>query len=290
MHCDGDFLMRLYPPPAPVPATPPRPAARWLARAWLLLALVVASTAAGAQGFSALVSPPRFEASAKPGSVYRNVLEVTNVSDASNRYHFKTADWTLESNGDAAFSEALSPGSCRPWVGLETAEIALGARAKRRYRFEVAVPADAPVGECRFAILIEGDAEQVDGNVPVPIAGRIAVIVYLAVGEASARLEIASQQVTSVDGRPLPVLTVRNVGNAHGRLEGLVDGTDADGRRYAFAPSGLPILAGETRRVVLTPEADEGATTLPTIRYPLLIKGRLEAGSQRIDIDATVAQ
>lgn len=262
----------------------------FLFRCGLVACALLSSAAAQAQGFSALVSPPRFEASAKPGSTYRNVVEITNVSDAAARYHFKTADWSLDAGGGATFSEDLSPGSCRPWVGLEAAEISLGARAKRRYRFEVAVPAGAPAGECRFAILVEGDPEQADGNVPVPVTGRIAVIVYLAVGDAAARLEVSGHEVATVEGRSLPVLTVRNAGNAHGRLEGLVDGTDADGRRYAFAPTGLPILAGETRRIVLTPEADEGATAPPSLRYPLKLKGRLDSGSQRIDIDTTVAQ
>src|SRR3546814_2484594 len=77
----------------------------------------------------------------------------------------RISDWSsdvcssdlFEPDATVEFSDALAPGSCRPWVGLEAAEINLAPNAKRRYRFEVRVPTDAPAGECRFAIMIEGD-------------------------------------------------------------------------------------------------------------------------------------
>jgi len=248
------------------------------------------SATAGAQGFSALVTPPRFEDAVKPGTTYRNVIEITNVSAQRARYTLKTADWELDANASAVFSEALAPGSCRPWIGIEAPEISVDGNTKRRYRFEVSVPADAPSGECRFAIMLEGNPETAKGDVPVPISGRIGVIVYLAIGDAAARFDVVGSQVETVEGRALPVLRLRNSGNAHGRMEGLVDGKDASGRSFTFAPSNLPILAGETRAVVLTPESDSADAPSPSIVYPLVLKGRLDWGSQRIDIAATVAQ
>ena len=259
-------------------------------RAWLAACALLLSGGVAAQGFSALVSPPRFEATVKPGTVYRNVVEITNLSLSSEHYALRTADWTLNADGTAVFSEPLAPGSCRPWVGIEAPEITVTANAKRRYRFEVAVPADAPSGECRFAIMLEGDPETLKGNLAVPVAGRIGVIVYLAIGDAAPRLELLGQQTVRVQGRVLPVLQVRNAGNAHGRLEGLIDGKDAGGRAIAFAPTNLPILPGETRAIVLTPEGDNDATLAPPIVYPLNVKGRLDVGSQRFDIDATIAR
>ena len=45
----------------------------------MLAAAAACSTAAQAQGgFAALVSPPRFEVHAKPGTTLRNVIEVSN--------------------------------------------------------------------------------------------------------------------------------------------------------------------------------------------------------------------
>ena len=246
------------------------------------------SAGVGAQGFSALVSPPRFEDAVKPGTTYRNVVEITNVSGQRARYSLKTADWSLDASASAVFSDSLAPGSCRPWVGIEAPEISVESNTKRRYRFEVAVPADAPSGECRFAIMVEGDPQTVAGDVPVPMSGRIGIIVYLAIGDAAARFDVVGQQVQTVEGRLLPVLQIRNSGNAHGRMEGLVEGKDGSGRSFAFAPSNLPILAGETRAVVLTPEGDDADTPAPAIVYPLTLKGRLDWGSQRLDVATTV--
>lgn len=252
-----------------------------LACAWPLLA--------GAQEFAALVSPPRFEASARAGTTYRDVIEINNVTAQRAHFAVRTADWTLDAQGAPAFDEALAPGSCRPWVGIEAADIHVPGNGRLRYRFEVAVPADAPDGECRFAIMIEGDPQPAPGNVALPVAGRIGVIVYVAVGDARPRLRVLDQRVQTVDGRALPVLRVRNDGSAHGRLRGLLDGVDASGRRAVYEPSGLPILPGETREIALAPRADDARAAPPAIAWPLALSGRLEVGTERLAIDATLA-
>lgn len=261
---------------------------RWLLASAAVLGLLPAP--GSAQGFSVLVSPPRFEARARPGETYRNVIEITNVSTLPSRFMLRSADWELDADGSALFRTDLAPGSCRPWVGIEAAELTIAANARRRYRFEVAVPADAPAGECRFAILIEGDPETVPGQISVPVAGRIGVIVYVTIGDAAPQLAVAGRQVRRLGAHSLPVLLVRNAGNAHGRLEGRIDGTDASGRRYSFMPSSLPILAGETRAVELTPEADAPDTAPPALVYPLRLKGRLQSGASQLDVDLTVHQ
>ncbi|HJR73298.1 MAG TPA: hypothetical protein VJ806_06635 [Luteimonas sp.] len=242
-----------------------------------------------AQGFSALVSPPRFEDSAKPGETYRNIIEIGNASSASAHFAVRTADWTLKPDAGIEFSDALAPGSCRPWVGIEAAEINLAPNGKRRYRFEVRVPADAPSGECRFAIMIEGDPGTPNGS-SVPVSGRIGVIVYLAIGDAAPDLAMTGYSVRTMDGSLVPMLSVRNGGNAHGRLQGFVDGTDASGKRYAFAPTALPILPGETRDIALVPQADRDDQPPPALTWPVQIEGWLDAGKQRLDIAKTFSK
>lgn len=260
---------------------------RTIARGFAPLLSLLFSTAACAQGFSALVSPPRFEDHVEPGTTYRNVLEINNVAGSTAHFNVRTADWNLAADGNVTFSDALAQDSCRPWVGIESAEVTLGANAKRRYRFEVAVPATAPIGECRFAIMIEGDPESVHGDVAIPVSGRIGVVVYLSVGEAAAKLEVAGQNVQMVDGHEVPVLSIRNVGNAHGRIEGLVNGKDASGRSYAFAPSTLPILPGEVRDIPLTPQGNDDRTPAPPLAYPVRLTGHLESATQRLDVETT---
>jgi len=255
-----------------------------------VLGCLLFAGAARAQGFSALVSPPRFEDRAGPGSTYRNIIEINNVSDSPAHFTVQTADWSFKPDATVEFSDPLAADSCRPWVGLEAADINLAPNAKRRYRFEVRVPADAPVRECRFAIMIEGDPETVEGSNAPPVSGRIGVIVYLAIGDAVARLEVVGESVQTIDGNAVPVLSVRNSGNAHGRLQGYLDGTDAGGKTYAFAPSTLPILPGETRDIALTPQADNADLPAPILAWPLQIEGRLDSGSQRLEIAKTFSK
>lgn len=246
---------------------------------FLALCVVAASSAANsyAQGFAAIISPPRFELFAKPGEKTRQVVEITNASAQSARYYVKTADWTLDKTGGVIFDESLSPGSCRPWVAIEKREITVTGGGRYRYRFEVSPPMDAPAGECRFALLVEGDEQVVKTtNGPaVPVAGRIAVIVYVTVGSAAPKLEIVGSQVTLINGDPTPVLQVKNSGNAHGRLDGFLSGTDANGKKLEFTISTLPILAGETRTISLTVTRGEKDPPVK-IAYPVMIRGNLE--------------
>ncbi|GAB3351150.1 hypothetical protein [Lysobacter tyrosinilyticus] len=258
---------------------------------FLLVGLVLfGAPAVHAQGFSALVSPPRFEDRAAPGTTYRNVVEITNVSSTPAHLMVKTADWILDNKGAAIFSDTLAPNSCRPWVGIEAADFTIAPNGKRRYRFEVAVPASAPRGQCRFALMLEGEPQVIPGTPTPPVAGRIGVIVYLTIGEAAAELRLAGTTIDTVEGVRVPVLKIRNDGDAHGRLAGFIDGVDARGRKFVLTPSGLPVLPGETRAIALTPQGDDPDTPAPTITFPLRLKGRLEWGERRLDIDTAVAQ
>jgi len=247
----------------------------------LLFHAFVLAPSANAQEFSAAVSPPRFEFAVDAGERSRQVIEITNASGQPSTYHFRTADWTLDANAGVHFSDELSADSCRPWVAIERRELEVPAGGRYRFRFEVAPPAGAPARECRFAIMIEGDEQLARGadGLNLPVSGRIGVIVYVSVGDVAADLQVVSAGVTDVNGRRVPVLQVNNLGNAHGRLAGFLQGTDASGRRLEFEPSTLPILPLETRAIELT--ATERPETTAEIAYPVTIKGVLEWGSER---------
>ena len=253
---------------------------------FLFLSLLVCS-AAHAQGFSVLVTPPRIEASAKVGSIYRNVIEITNVSDASSHLRVYTSDWTLDENAAAVFDNKLAVDSCRPWVGIESKEITVGPRGKRRYRFEVAIPKDTLPRECRFAIMIEGDPETVKGKLAVPVSGRIGIIVYLAIGDVAPKLKILTTSIKNVNGQRLPAIKVSNAGNAHSRLEGYAELVDAKGKRWTVVPENFPVLAGETRLIALVPQVEENKP-IPELTYPVKISGKLDAGKERIPADFVI--
>ena len=260
---------------------------RQLLVALIALQMTTAATPAGAQAFAALVSPPRFELSAKPGETVRAVFELTNRADTVAEYLLRTADWTLAPDFNVTFFDELQPDSCRPWVALERPAAALPAGGTIRYRFEVAVPATAPPGECRFAILIEGKESSVAkaGSVSMPMTGRIGLIVYIAVGEASPSLELLGTSVVKVSGRDLPTLRVFNSGTVHGRVAGFLTGTDAKGVKYDFNPSDFPILPQTTADVYLAPSTS--TDDHPTLTFPVRVHGTLEWDQHKQKIDET---
>jgi hypothetical protein len=251
------------------------------------LAAFAWSASTFAQGFAALVSPPRFEISATPGETVRQVFQLSNRATTVADYWIRTADWTLDSDFGVTFMDALQPGSCRPWVSLERPEAVLKGGSTLRYRYEVAVPSDAPAGECRFAVLIESKdaAIATSGSIRLPIAGRIGVIVYVNIGNAAPDLEILRPTVQPLNGRLTPVLRVHNGGTAHSRMAGFLKGRDANGTRYDFNPSDFPILPGEVADVYLIPST--ASDDHPTLAFPVKVTGTLEWGTRKTDLDET---
>ena len=253
------------------------------------LAMIGTPIHALAQGFAAYITPPRFEVQVAPGQTLRQVVEIQHVGQQKGNYRIYTNDWTFRPDNSVDFSDALAADSCRPWVAVERRELTIDPGARYRYRFEISPPPGTPARECRFALMIEGlEAARVEGSLNFPVGGRIGVIVYALIGDAAPQLEIARTGVAQVDGKPVAVIDVRNSGNAHGRLEGFVNGVDAGGARFELAPADLPILPGETRRIAITPVAEEGKAA-PTVRFPLAVKGNLEWGKNRLPLDTSFA-
>jgi fimbrial chaperone protein len=254
-----------------------------LATGFLLAVCHAVLTAAA--GFAAVVSPPRFELSAKPAATVRGVFELTNTAATPAKYRVHTADFTLGPDYGVAFQDALQPGSCRPWVAIERPEVDLPGAGTIRYRFEVHVPADAATGECRFGILIESDEPAIAqaGSIKLPITGRIGIIVYLVVGDAKPEIELFANDIVTLNGQKVPAIRVHNTGNAHTRMSGFLSGVDAKGVKYDFNPSTLPILPGETRDVVLVPSV--AGNDHPTLAFPVTVQGTLEWADQRTQLN-----
>jgi hypothetical protein len=250
-----------------------------------------------AQGFAAGISPSRFELEADPGAVIRDTVTILNPSEADAEYLFRTVDWELDdASGIQYIEDTLADGSCRPWVRLERRNVTVRAGASRNYRFEVHVPADATPGLCRFAILIEPTeaytARIGDGELSLPIVGRYAVISYVTIGDAAAVIENLGVSRIESNGLQLPAITVRNSGTAHDRASGQVTAVDASGTRFSLVPSNFPVLPGRTERLAFLPETDTSGqspiTAQRQLQYPVRLNGRIEFGSESIEIDATI--
>jgi len=245
----------------------------------LMAALLLVCPVGALANFSFAISPPRFELVTQPGERVRQVIEITSTAARPSGLRVRTADWELRDDGAVAFHDELLPGSCRPWVVIERRELLLPPRQPYRFRFEIQPPADQPPTECRFAIMLEGSEPAMAGaNGSVPVAARVAVIVYVAVGAVKPQLSIVGSRVELRDGRLSPVLQIRNSGTAHGRLDGFLEGKDARGEFLDATPSNLPILPGRTRSVPLdlTRRGDRGAPA--QAQFPIEIRGRLEWG------------
>ncbi|MDP8985686.1 MAG: hypothetical protein M3N97_11750 [Pseudomonadota bacterium] len=246
---------------------------------------VLLGASAHSQGFAAQVSPPRFELAARPGKTVRSVIEVNNRSTTPGRYLIHTADWSLSPDFVVDFHDDLQPGSCRPWVAIERPEVVVPGSGILRYRFEVSVPADAPTGECRFAVMIEGADPSIarSNGMNLPVTGRIGVMVYVNVGDAVPDLELLGPKSATLNGQRIPILRMHNAGEAHGRVSGFLTGTDADGVKYDFTPSDFPILPHEEREVFLTPST--ATDEHPTLAFPVRVKGTLEWGDRKTELD-----
>lgn len=257
----------------------------------LLLAvslLLFTVPAALAGGFAATVSPPRFELRAQAGEVLREVVEISNAATMPASYNLRTADWDLSDEGNVTIHPPeLRPGSCREWTRIERHNIKLPAQGDRRFRFEIHVPGDAQSGECRVALLLEGmeDENVLAGTSEIrfPVQGRIAIIIYVAVGDAKPELDLLELGLDSFNGQQIPVAVLKNTGNAHGRPSGFLDGVDAVGNRLEFSVSPGPIMPGQQRRIPIWP-ADTNLVGMDDIVQPLKLSGKIEweGGSRKI--------
>jgi hypothetical protein len=237
-------------------------------------------------GFSGGVTPSRFELDSSAGKHLRRSLKIYNLSARPQQYSVRTVEWDYSADGQVGFSNALAADSCREWVRLERHRINVvpDPQQPRNFRFEIQVPENEPARECRFAIMIESLASTYDavfsaGALTMPITGRIAVIVYLNIGDVEADLQLGELAVREHNDSRLPAIEVRNVGSAHGRLDADLTARNADGERVQLSIATSPILPGQTRYLPLTPEAGK------QVHYPITVTGKIYSDGNAFEID-----
>ena len=254
-------------------ARPVRCAAVW--------GLAILASLVHAAPFEIAVAPSRFELSAKNGERLGQSLDIHNLGSSATAVSVRTLYWTYSSEGQISYHDELLDGSCRPWVALERRTLKVQPQSKSSFRFQITPPADTPRGECRFMIAIEGvePAQQTviqsgGASLSLPVTGRIAVAVYVMLGGAEPKLEIQQIAMRDVAGKPTPTVSVRNSGDAHGRLEGMLDAKDAKGSNFNLAVEGTPIMPGQTRTLALIPKTEDGRVAQPS--YPVNASGMLD--------------
>ena len=261
--------------------------------AGLLLAVFLVPLAAVAGPFEIAISPSRFELSGKSNTRLGQMLTIHNVGAAATEVSVRTLDWSYSEEGAVAYQDDLQPNSCRPWVTIERKIVKINAQGKAQFRFQFDIPADAPKSECRLMLAIEGvePAQQAliqsgGASLSLPVSGRIAVAVYLAVNGAEPKLGVKQIGVKTIGDKSVAAITVTNTGDAHGRLDGSLDAVDASGRALELVPENTPILPGQTRTLPFQVRTEPNQKPRD-FNFPVKVKGSLDwdRGSFRIDTE-----
>lgn len=236
-------------------------------------------------GFAGGITPSRFELETKQGELLRRSFKLYNLSSRPQQFKVRTVEWQFSPEGQISFQDALAGDSCREWVRLERRKVSVvpDPQQPRNFRFEVQVPADAEPRQCRFALMVESTSDAVDTNfadgaLNLPITGRIAVIVYLNIGDVQPELQFGTLAVREVNTRRFPTMEVHNSGEAHGRLDADLVALHKDGSKTQLSIDTTPILPHQTRYLALMPESGKELT------YPLTITGKLynDSGSYEV--------
>jgi fimbrial chaperone protein len=253
-----------------------------LSGAALALLFAAASVPLTAAPFEIGATPTRFILTGKSAARIGQTLTVFNLGTAPTELALRTLDWTFTESGNVTYHDELLPNSCRTWVTLERKTLKIGARDKRAFRFQIEVPADAPRGECRFMVALEGVEpatkallESGGSNLSLPVSGRIAVAVYIAINGAEPKLEMKQVTTEEIQGKRTPVITVSNSGDAHARLDGGLNAVDAQKNEFELLPDSSPILPGQTRSIRLLPKAEDGKAAANMV-FPVVSKGSID--------------
>lgn len=255
-------------------------------------ASVLATSTVTAGSFELAVSPSRFEVTANSGKRLGQSIELQNVGATPTEVSLRTLDWTYSADGNITYHDELLPNSCRPWVTLERTKLTVAAKNKKSFRFQLDVPANTPRMECRFMVAVEGVEpahkaliESAGASLSLPVSGRIAVAVYVAVNGAEPKLEMKQVSVQNIKGKRTPVVVVSNTGDGHGRLDGALSATDAKGQSLELVPEGTPILPGQTRTLPLMPQGVD-KQPVSTLAFPLSTQGTLDWDNGSFKVDA----
>lgn len=245
-----------------------------------------------AQASLAAVSPARFELNSSPGQRVAQVLDIYNPSSKTASYSIRSSEWFYDDFGRSSYSDDLKEGSCRPWLKLERRKVTIAPQQRRRFRFEFHIPEDVAHQECRLALFIESDerAEVApSGGMNLPVKGRIAVIVYLGVGDVSPKLQV--QGVRRLQDGSYAIVTM-NKGTATGRLASELRAVDVDGKDYDAGVSSSPVLPGQRRLLPLnfvepmTPVMKRNGRKPQAVmpNFPVQLSGRIYAGGTVVPV------
>jgi len=243
-------------------------------------ALVVTAIAATfsyapiAQAFGVGVQPSTVEMTIKPGDRQRQVVTIGNVHKSKTiSLTMGLADWSLDKNGKLILD---APGeterSAAEWIRFSPASVTLKPETSQDVTVEISAPYKIKnKGDHRFALLATtmlpelNDRGETSG---VWNRYQLASLFYLTLTPSESLPEVTSVAINETDSTML-TMEIKNVGDAHARLQGNAYIKDAEGEIVAETPLNAVVLDGGER----------------TYNVKLKDAEALEAGNYKIDFD-----
>lgn len=195
------------------------------------------------------LQPTRVEVETAPGTKTRQVVTLSNTNrERPVSVSLHIADWSQDEAGAIAFSPAgESDASAAGWARLPAATLTLAPGQSKQVRIGLATPeALARTGDYRFALVASSVQQDTAGTWQ---KRQIASLFYVTAGKAASRPEITGGRLTVTEaGAPAIGLDLRNTGNAHARLDGVIEIRGDGGALVSVPVRDLIVPEGASRR------------------------------------------
>lgn len=206
--------------------------------------------------FGVGIQPTTIEMEMEPGERKRQVITLGNVhQERTISLTIGLADWSLTEDGQISLSP---PGeterSSAEWVRFSPAFVTLEPGESEQIVVDMAAPIRLPSsGDHRFAILASTILpDERNAGSGVWKRYQLASLFYLTVGEAESKPEVVSSGLLmSETGQNMIGLRVENGGNAHARLNGVVEIETRSGDVLSEPIANLVVLDGGARNYKL---------------------------------------
>lgn len=235
-------------------------------------------------GFSLGISPVRWEAEGRPGDTLRNVVTLNSGTRAIQKVVISAGYWTLNEAGVPVFDRPdTMPDSAASWVRFHPQEVTVYPRQRKTVRISIRIPEETPSGSYLVALFFQPPAEEQAGEsgaATVFIRGRLALPIYVRVGDARPDGKILEAAWKTLDGKgQLPALKVNNQGNAHLRMNGFFSAHSSAGAKFEGIVPGLPLLPGQSRWI---PLEFQGEKPPPGSELELTLRIDLGEGERKV--------
>lgn len=184
------------------------------------------------------VGPALTELTVDPGTVLTEQVSVTNVTDLTQTYTFRTRNVkSVAENGTPVFAEGVDEsGGLASWIELVEGSITVAPGETKFTSYRITVPSDASPGGHYGGVFVVRDADPIEGqgaSVGYQVGALIILTVSGDVVEKASIREFSSTQSIYTEADVAFKLRMLNEGTVHVRPVGVVSILDMLGREVA---------------------------------------------------------